>query len=67
MEHWTKRLPEAGTDFYAFEAADIDRRISTLEAQLVSLRKVQRELEEEAMRWAKRHWTAEEIAEAKKA
>ena len=64
MNHWTKHLPEFGTDRYAIGAAEIDARITSLETQLTSARAARESLEEESMRWARRHWSANEILEA---
>jgi hypothetical protein len=64
MNHWTKHLPEAGTDSFAREAADIECRIEQLQSQIDALYGVRQELEDNAMRWAKKYWTAEEISEA---
>jgi hypothetical protein len=64
MSHWTKKLPEAGTDSFAREAADIDNRIEQLQAQIDALYAVRQNLEDQAMRWAKKYWSDYEISAA---
>lgn len=64
MNHWTKHLPEVGTDRYAIDAAELDSRIEAIEAQLASAMAARQALESEAMRWARANWSTDEIAAA---
>lgn len=64
MSHWTKKLPECGTDSFAREAVDVDNRIEQLQAQIDALYVVRQNIEDDAMRWARKYWSDQEISEA---
>ena len=66
MSHWTQQLPEVGAwaDRFAMDSVIIAERIARAEAEIAYLQSAMEELESEAIKTARRHYSSDEISAA---